>query len=163
MSILNSNGKKIMSFNAIHATQKIKACPHCNKIGKLVKAETVRHLVQSQFEVSITEDKYVLCMTESCEVAYYSLTSDMVVDKASLNVPLWYKVGANPKYVCYCSKVTEEQVRAAVMNEGAKSVQEVTKLTGAMEHCDCVHNNPLGKCCHLIIQEAIDKAMKGLA
>lgn len=146
---------KIIAFDAISDTSMIKPCPLCNKAGKLVKAETVRHLVLSQFTDSITEREYALCMTKSCDVSYYSLTSATTIDKDSLTVPLWYKEGANPRYACYCSRVTVEQVLDAVIKEGARSVEDVARRTGAMRNCNCTYNNPLGKCCHKIILEII--------
>nr|WP_083779133.1 (2Fe-2S)-binding protein [Thermincola potens] len=41
---------------------------------------------------------------------------------------------ANPKYACYCSKVTEEQVVDAVLKHGAKTAQEVNDITGALKN-----------------------------
>jgi hypothetical protein len=32
-------------------------------------------------------------------------------------------------------------------------------LTGAMSNSDCQKKNPLGKCCHKIVQDAIDKGL----
>ena len=146
---------KILSFSAIPDTAMIKPCPVCNKAGRRVGTETVRHLVQSQLVDTITEEGYGLCMTRSCDVSYYSLVSAKTIDKSLLTIPLWYKGGAAPRYACYCSKVTMEQVRDAVLIEGARSVKDVAGLTGAMRKCNCIHNNPLGKCCHKIIQETI--------
>lgn len=69
------------------------------------------------------------------------------------------KKDADPKYACYCSKVTEDQVIEAVVKHGAKTVKEVNAITGAMKNSLCKENNPLGVCCHKIIQEAIDKGL----
>ena len=80
--------------------------------------------------------------------------------KDQVNVPIWFKKGANPKYACYCSKVTEEQVIEAVINHGAKTVKEVNVITGAMNNSKCKEKNPLGVCCHKIIHEAINTALK---
>lgn len=146
---------KLVPLNTAAAKAMLKVCPQCNKAGRRVSAETVRHLVQSRLVDSVAEGEYALCMTATCDVAYYSLASALEIDKAELNIPLWHKQGASPRYACYCNKVTIEQVRDAVMKEGARSVNDVTRLTGAMRNCDCLHNNPLGKCCNKIIQEII--------
>ena len=79
------------------------------------------------------------------------------IDKSLLVIPLWYKKDASPRYACYCSKVTIEQVRDAVIKEGARSVKDVARLTGAMRNCNCIHSNPLGKCCHKIILDIIQE------
>ncbi|HEY5500503.1 MAG TPA: hypothetical protein VIK09_00810 [Candidatus Humimicrobiaceae bacterium] len=77
--------------------------------------------------------------------------------KDQIKVPIWYKKDANPKYACYCSKTTEEEVIRAVIKYDAKTVKEVIKITGAMKNDNCIKNNPRGVCCHNIIQEAINK------
>jgi hypothetical protein len=43
-------------------------------------------------------------------VVYYSVDSEKKFLKDHVRVPIWFKKDANPKYACYCSKVTEEQV-----------------------------------------------------
>jgi hypothetical protein len=46
-----------------------------------------------------------------------------------------------------------------VVKDGANNMKEVLKLTGAMSNPQCQKKNPLGKCCHQIIQDAIDKGL----
>ncbi|PHJ37694.1 BFD-like (2Fe-2S) protein [Desulforamulus profundi] len=79
--------------------------------------------------------------------------------KDQIKVLVWFKKNANPKYACYCSKVTEEQVIDAVVKHGSKTVQQVNAITGAMKNSNCKENNPMGVCCHKIIQEAINKGL----
>lgn len=110
-------------------------------------------------ENKITEDVYRACLNEECDVVYFSLDKDVSFKKQDINTPIWYKKGANPKYICYCSKVTEKQIVNAVLNDGAKSVKDIVKLTGAMKNANCKVNNPLGKCCSPFIQEVINKTI----
>lgn len=49
-------------------------------------------------------------------------------------------------YICYCDKVTKDDIKKAV-EEGASTVKEAIKVTGAMQHCNCTVNNPKGRCC----------------
>lgn len=46
-------------------------------------------------------------------------------------------------YVCYCDKVTEQDIEAAVL-QGARTVKQVIQMTGAMTHCNCAVENPKG-------------------
>lgn len=46
-----------------------------------------------------------------------------------------------------------------VLENDARTVEDVIRITGAMENDDCIKNNPRGYCCWSIIQEAIDKAL----
>lgn len=134
-------------------------CSICGKEGVLVENFTVKHMVANELVEQVGENDYFLCMSEECNVTYYNLKSGVKFNKQQLNVPIWFKKDANPKYVCYCSKVTEEQVINAVIKNGANNMKEVLKITGAMKNSNCKKNNPLGKCCHQIIQDAIDKGL----
>jgi len=58
------------------------------------------------------------------------------------------------EYICYCDKVTKGDIVMAVMG-GAKTLQDVMKVTGAMKSANCAVNNPSGKCCGNDIKEVI--------
>lgn len=45
------------------------------------------------------------------------------------------------EYVCYCNRVTEEDIIRAV-EKGNKTVKEVIMTTGAMKNSNCIENNP---------------------
>ena len=107
----------------------------------------------------ITDDDYYLCMNKKCDVAYYNRSLDVQINKDQINVPIWFKEDADPKYICYCSQVTEEAIINAVKNEGARDLKDIIKITGAMKNCNCLVNHPTGKCCSPIIQEVIRKAL----
>ena len=134
-------------------------CPFCDNAGISVAKITVEHLVVENHRKDVVEDQYKICMNEDCDVVYYSLDNGTTFLKDQVSVPIWFKKDANPKYACYCSKVTEEQVVEAVVKHGARTVNEVNAITGAMKNSNCKENNPLGICCHKIIQEAIDKGL----
>lgn len=134
-------------------------CPVCNNEGVSVRGVTVEHLVADNYRNVAEGGQYKICMNEDCSVVYYNVDNGIKFLKDQVRVPIWFKKDANPKYVCYCSKVTEEQVIEAVIKHGAKTVEEVNAVTGAMKNSNCKENNPLGVCCHKIIQEAIDKAL----
>lgn len=107
----------------------------------------------------VRDDNYYLCMNEECDVVYYNQKLDIIFNKNQVKVPIWFKKDANPKYVCYCNKVTEDQVFDAVMNAGARNMKDIIKLTGAMKNGQCEIKNPAGKCCYSIVQAAIDRAV----
>lgn len=153
--------EKILSLREkLKCTKDSDNCPLCNNQGTLVSRETVEHLVKDEYSDNIVEDQYLICMNEDCKVIYYSVASCKKFLINQVKVPVWFKRDANPKYACYCSKVTEEQIINAVVKKGAKTIQEVNAATGAMENANCKVNNPLGICCHKTIQEAIDKGLK---
>lgn len=116
-------------------------------------------MVLVELTEQVGDDDYYLCMDEKCLITYYNRKSNIKFDKQQVKVPIWFKKDANPKYACYCSKVTEEQVINAVVKDGGENMKDVLKLTGAMKNAQCQKNNPLGKCCHQIIQDAINKGL----
>ncbi|KLE15714.1 Csac_0668 family 2Fe-2S cluster-binding (seleno)protein [Clostridium sp. C8] len=139
--------------------EKSNLCPVCKEEGTLVKKITVKHIVIDELTEKVGGNDYYLCMNDECDISYYNTESNIIFSKEQLKVPMWFKKEANPKYVCYCSKVTEEQVINAVIKDGATNMKDVLSITGAMSNPQCQKNNPLGKCCHQIIQNAIDKGL----
>jgi bacterioferritin-associated ferredoxin len=140
-------------------TEKNNLCPECKKQGILVKNITVKHMVFDELVELVGDDDYFLCMDKDCDITYYNPKSKIKFNKQQMKVPVWFKKDANPKYACYCSEVTEEQVINAVVKNGAKNMKDVLKITGVMSNPQCEKKNPLGKCCHQIIQNAIDKGL----
>jgi len=132
-------------------------CPTCKVQGTLVKNITVQHLVLDEIRNEVGSSDYYLCMNENCDVTYYEPKSVKKFSRNQLNVPIWFKKDADPKYACYCSRVTEQEVIDAVSKQGATSMKEVLKITGAMANSQCQKKNPLGICCHQIILDAMEK------
>lgn len=135
-------------------------CPTCDNPSEQVKLNTVKHLVKDNMVEKLnSQNTYHICRDADCDVAYYS-NDGLVFYKKDIRVPIWFKSDANPKYVCYCSEVTEEQVMNAVVNGGARNLKDVIKLTGAMKNGQCEINNPTGKCCSPVIQVVIELALE---
>lgn len=149
-------------IESIYKIEEDNLCPVCKISGEKVKGFTVRHLVVDSLSETIEDTDYYLCMNEECDIVYYDKKTGVNCSKQQVKVPIWFKKDANPKYACYCSKVTEEQVINAVVKKGTKSIKDIINITGAMKNAQCQKNNPLGKCCHNIIQEAIDKGISML-
>lgn len=145
--------------NSVGSAEQIIVCPICNGDTKKVKEITVRHFILDSLVNKVKEGNYYICLNEDCDVVYYNLNENIIVKKQEMKVPIWYKKDANPKYICYCNQVTEEQIINAVLNDGAKDIKDIVRLTGAMKNGKCEINNPFGKCCSPNIQETINKAL----
>ena len=135
-------------------------CPKCKSKGIEVKSITVKHLVNDEFAKEVKEHTYFVCMDEGCDTVYFSPDLEISYSKEQIKVPIWFKREANPKYICYCNKVTEQDIINAVINDGAKDMKDIIRLTGVMKNGKCDINNPLGRCCGQIIQETINKALE---
>lgn len=134
-------------------------CPVCGNTGKAVSATTVAHLVNEEHRKNVRDEGYRICMDEDCAVVYYKGDGGTRFLTDQIRVPVWFKRDADPKYVCYCSKVAEEQVVEAVLVHGARTVKEVNTITGAMRDCNCIEENPLGACCQSRMREVIEAAI----
>ncbi len=134
-------------------------CPKCKGKSQSVGVVTVEHMVKDEFRNKVKYKNYSICLEQDCDVVYFSQNEDIIIKRNDLKIDVWYKKDANPKYICYCSKVTEEQIIEAVVKGGAKTFKEVVKITGAMKNCRCEENNPLGKCCSPQIIETIKLAL----
>ncbi len=130
-------------------------CPACGALGQPVPVETVKSMVSAPLPDA---EKFGVCLSAGCDVVYFN--SGRVFRQADVRIPVGWKAGANPKYVCYCNHVTEEEVVRAVTERGAGTVAAVAKATGAMKNGNCVINNPKGVCCHADIELAIRRALE---
>ncbi|WP_304225288.1 hypothetical protein [Gracilinema caldarium] len=137
-------------------------CPKCRKHGERVKIDTVFSLLKEDKKKNFIKGEYSLCMNPKCSVSYFSLNSNRFYNCEDLVVPLWYKSDSKTIYACYCSKVTKENVIEAIKTHQAKTVKDINKITGSMKNSDCLHKNPLGKCCHNIIQDTIKNTEIGI-
>lgn len=135
-------------------------CPVCNGKAKLVSYITVKHLVNTNLQETIVKKPYYICMNEICDTVYFSVINENIFFKKDLNVPIWFKINADPKYICYCSKVTEEMIVKAINEKGATNIQEICEITGAMQNCNCIKANPLGKCCCTHIKNILENTLK---
>lgn len=107
----------------------------------------------------IMDDTYHICMNEECNVIYFNLDGSIIFYKDQVKIPIWFKKGADPKYICYCNEVTEKQIIDSIVNHGAKNMKDIIRLTGAMKNANCEEKNPLGKCCSPHIQKIIDNTL----
>jgi len=134
-------------------------CPVCHSEGQNVLALTVKHLVREALRDTVNEmATYHLCLNPHCPVVYFDAFGK-TLKKEDLKVPVWYKDGASPKYICYCSRVTEEEIRSAI-HQGAKTLEDIQRMTGAGSKGSCLTENPSGRCCHREIAKILEKARR---
>lgn len=130
-------------------------CPVCGASGQLVPLETVKSMVRSDIPEA---EPFKVCLTADCDVVYFS--PGRVFRQSDVKVPIAWKDGATPKYICYCNRVTEDEIIHAVVENGARTVDDVARLTGAMKNGNCIVNNPKGTCCHKDIEIKIKQVLE---
>ncbi|MGE5559680.1 MAG: (2Fe-2S)-binding protein [Chloroflexota bacterium] len=131
-------------------------CPECGSVGQPVPRETVESLAVVPIPESAT---FSACLNPDCDLVYFSQIC--TVRSSETSVPIAWKKGATPKYICYCGRVTEEDIVRAVRERGARSIADVARLTGAMKGCDCLTKNPKGMCCHGDIADLLARESGG--
>lgn len=127
-------------------------CPSCTNAGQKVSLKTVNSLVEDSG--LIRGSTFFICKDCECDVAYFS--DEVTIDKDQVKVPIWYKKGANPKIMCYCSNITDRDIIAAVNDLGKVDCKGILAHAGATSICNCEMNNPTGKCCYRDVQTFID-------
>ena len=133
-------------------------CPKCSKEGQKVANETVKHILKTKCKGKIGEKDYYLCMNPDCDVAYYN--SESVFEKSALKVQLWYKKDTNPKYACYCRKITQEEVTKTILESDLTEAGDIMFYLRGEVESNCRINNPTGHCCHPVFNEIIEKALE---
>ncbi len=139
--------------------EKTMTCPICKGDAQEVNSRAVKHFVKEALLDRVHVGKYFICLNENCEVVYFN-QRNVIFRTKDIKVPIWFKKDADPKYICYCNHVTEQQIIDAVLFQGAKNIKDIIKITGAMKNANCRVNNPLSKCCSPIIQDTINKALE---
>ena len=99
-------------------------------------------------------------MNPDCNTVYFSIDYKEIYKESDVIVPIWFKSNAYPKYICYCNKVTEEEIEEAILKKSAKDMKDIIRITGAMKNAKCSINNPLGKCCGKNIEAILDRILK---
>ncbi len=145
--------------NVTDTVKKDSVCPVCKGNIQEVKTVTVRHFVIDSLVDMVHDGSYHICLNEVCDVVYYDLEENLILRNKDMKIPIWYKKDADPKYICYCNQVTEQQIINAVVNDGAKDMKDIIRITGAMKNGECEIKNPLGECCGSVIQETIKQAL----
>ena len=125
-----------------------------------VKDITVRHFVNDDLVDQIKDGNYYICLNEICDVVYFNHDQGQVFNKHNIKIPIWFKKDANPKYICYCNNVTEQEIIDAIVEENAKNMKDIIRITGAMKNGECEIKNPLSKCCGSVIQKIIKETLE---
>jgi bacterioferritin-associated ferredoxin len=65
-----------------------------------------------------------------------------------------------PILICYCNKITDQEIIKTVQEEKLTTINEVKKHLRKNLISNCAELNPTGECCHKTFNETIRKALK---
>lgn len=138
-------------------------CPVCGTNGIVVPVETVRSLVKGK---SVLEDfVYKICTTPGCDVSYFSC-ENVCFFLSDVSVPIWFKRRNQRYMICYCKDIDLFQIMEAVTDlDGSSNKEEILNHLGKshLSEEDCLRENPLGRTCEKLFQNAIEYACKKYA
>lgn len=126
-------------------------CPECGSNGWLVDRITVGTHIDVKYW-SVIPRRMGFCPNPSCQVVYFS--ENLTFRTCDVKTKVWHKRPGPPVPVCYCMKVTEDDLRLAVA-EGASTVEEIVERTHAGMGRWCIVANPAGICCREYLGEAL--------
>jgi bacterioferritin-associated ferredoxin len=134
-------------------------CPTCGIAGISVPLVTVKGMAKNTPDAKLNGEFYI-CVTPSCDIAYFN--QNTVLRQIDVAIPLYWKDGANPKFVCYCNHVTEEEIINAVTHDNVRTLKDISRSTGAARNGKCLNNNPKGVCCHKDIEIIIQRTLENM-
>jgi len=136
----------------------IELCHECGTVVYPVPWKTVKNLAKL-VPTAAENKKWYACLNKNCSVAYCS--SDAAISINDLQVPLWYKDSGKDVPICYCSKITRDEIKKAVA-KGAFTIKDVQEITGKNITGKCLTENPLGKCCKNVFMRTIKEAQESI-
>ncbi len=125
----------------------------CGMNGLKVKKITVGSHVNPEYWHLIDDDFYA-CQNPECDIVYFNKLAKFTLNQVKTRV--FFKATGSSRPLCYCKQVTEEDVLKTI-EEGARSVEEVEKVTELGDGKFCVVTNPLGRCCKEYYTKFINK------
>jgi len=128
-------------------------CPKCGTEGIKVFAETVFNLLKVEEKEQFKDGLYFACTNPACLVAYFG---ENIYDVDTINTALWYKDNSDDVYLCYCNKVSRGEIKEAFRQVGP-DLKAIFALTGACGGGKCRTENPLGRCCHTVIEQYVQE------
>lgn len=136
------------------------ACPACGRPGRAVAAVTVRSLARREAKPRVGEGPYRLCTNPACDVVYFSHESAQALRRHELRTRVGFKETAPDRLVCYCLRVTEQQILAEVAEKRCcTTLEDVERATRARRGKACKYTNPTGSCCGPEVRAAINKGL----
>lgn len=135
----------------------------CGTIGALVSSKTVENILIDELEIDFLKYEIMsLCMDKDCDMAYFSADYGYLYFQNSLKVPLDYKRETKCRYVCYCKKITVDQLKDFVIKDGAKTIKDVFRFQSPIIIEECKISNPFGFCCIPDIKKMIDDILNDI-
>ena len=132
-------------------------CPVCHQQGAVVPTTVLRsNLKPATYKQTDLDDDFHICMTPSCEVAYYT-TGRQLINKDELKRELYFKEGTQRQIICYCNNVDKEQIKDTVCQHHITDWDETMAHYSNKVQEKCEILNPTGLCCRELFAEVVQE------
>lgn len=138
-------------------------CKICGEPGLRVLQVTVSTHIKPE-HWSLLSDGFRFSGTSTCPVIYFNNNTNVYFLKDDVKTRFGLKEKEDPRPVCYCLGVLEENIRYEVLKKGCcDSLEDIVEYTKAGTGKWCLTTNPSGKCCRDYLPAIVEKylSMKG--
>ncbi len=158
-SLLNATDK-YLKLPQDDLRTKMEMCPLCSNPGKRVLQVTVSTHVYPE-DWKLLFDGFRFCSDTICPMIYYNNATETYFLKSEIKTKFGLKEENDPKPICYCLSVLEEDIRYEIMKKNCcDSLQDIEEYTKAGTGKWCLTTNPSGKCCRDYLGDVVDKFLK---
>lgn len=132
-------------------------CPVCGAACIAVESATVANLSKVPIKL---DHAFYICLNPKCKTSYFD-DQDTILVLDDIKVPIWFKSSFLDYMVCYCRQIYLKDIIRAVLSIENPTKEEIIKfLEKENIETNCLLNNPLGKDCDLLFNNAIEYAIK---
>ena len=111
-----------------------------------MELSTVKALLTTDALPHLQAEVFRFCPGANCGTVYFA-ASGQVFGVADLRVPVWQKLPAGERTICYCFGENELDLRVELERTGRSGVIERVRRHIADKRCACDVRNPRGTCC----------------
>ena len=121
-------------------------CPQSGSAGSAVDLRTVKALLTAAALGRLEPSDYRFCGDARCDVVYFNAAGSCF-STGDLRVPVWQKLPAGDRLLCYCFGESEATIRAEIEMTGRSTAADRIRHHIGAGRCTCETRNPKGRCC----------------
>jgi hypothetical protein len=111
-----------------------------------VDVSTVKALLTMDALAHLRAESFRFCPGADCETVYFS-ADGQIYGVTDVRVPVWQKLPAGQRTICYCFGENEADMRLELDQTGRCGVIERVRRHIGDRRCACDLRNPRGTCC----------------
>jgi hypothetical protein len=121
-------------------------CPQSGSAGSAVDLQTVKALLTETALGRLEPSDYRFCADARCDVVYFNAAGSRFSTN-DVRVPVWQKLPAGNRLLCYCFGESEATIQAEIDMTGRSTAADRIRQHIAGGRCACEIRNPKGRCC----------------